>query len=259
MNIKKLAAILSLSPLCLWAEEIIETEIRNPVKWSVSSTYFSEYLARPGFILYDQPVSQNELVATWKSIYAGLWSSIGLEESRIRKYDQEYQAYLGYKKALGWVLLDGNIRYDVLKELSTQHDDLWMCDLRMDIHKLPVVQPYIATRYFHGVGQNDVSGGWLVWLGVRRVQDLGFGIFNNEHVRLIVDGSVAHSDGVLDRDSGWVYGRLNIQLAAPITKRFALGPQLVVQVPLDDQGKGRKPYTDGTVKVVWGIGASFKF
>ena len=227
--------------------------------WTLTTGIFSEYLARPGFDLYDKPVSQNEITASWHGLYGGIWSSSALEYSSTIKYGQEFQTYIGLKKPIGWITLDGNIRYDALKELSSDKDDLWMVDMRMDITKMSFIQPYIATRYFHPVSSEKPTSGWFVWFGARRIQDIGFGFPHCNRITLIVDGSVTHSDGVLSRDPGWVYSRFCLQMNIPVSKHLTISPQFTTQIPLDDQNKGHHPYTDGTDHFVGSITATLRF
>lgn len=238
---------------------IINLKPQDP-SWTLSTAVLSEYLARPGFSLCDKPVSQNDLSFTWKGMYVGAWSSSGLEKSSQIKYDQELQIYLGYKKLYGWLTFDANIRYDALKEFTQSKDDLWMADFRIDLTKMPIVQPYVATRYFESVGSNDKpDNGWFVWFGIARAQDLGFGLTDAGHLKIIADTSVAYSDGALSRDTGWTYSRFGTKLVVPITKKFSIAPLFIVQFPLDEQGVGRRPYTDGNIKVVGGLMATLKF
>lgn len=229
------------------------------VKWSVTTTFLSEYLARPGFDLYDEPVSQSEIVVAYRGFYIGSWFSQGLAQSQVFNYNQESQTYLGFKKALYSVTLDGSIRYDAFKELSSVRDDLLMVDLRADFTKVPFVQPYVTARYFQAVAADKPGSGWFVWFGARRIQDLGFSMTKAGHVSFVADASIAYSSGALSRDSGWVYGRLLAQANIPLRKGFMITPQLLTQFPLDERGFGHRSYTDGTIKFVWGVSLNYKF
>jgi hypothetical protein len=232
----------------------------RPVTWTLTNSVYSEYLARPGFVLYDKntPVWQSELVARGKSIYAGVWSSVGLEPSPTMRPRKEFQLYLGLNKPYKWITLDGNIRYDVFKDLSLSRDDLLMLDGRMEFTRVPVVKPYIAVRHFRCLGLAKPDSGWFVWFGFRRMQDLGIKTKAGQ-VRAAFDASVAYTEGALSRDPGWVYGRLLSQIMIPWNERLMIVPQLMIQTPFDKQGIGRIPYTDGRTHFVSGLNITYKF
>lgn len=220
--------------------------LSEDIKWSATSSIWSQYLARPGFILYDGPTIQNDISGSWKGIYAGLWSSTGLGESDSLR--QEYQAYFGHRIMLSVVTIDWNLRYDAFKDIDLASDDLWMFDARVDFSKVPYVQPYIATRHFHSVGGIESINGWFYWIGARHSRSLGF--FD---AKVILDVSVAYCDGALNRESGWVYQRSILQFTFPLTKQLTLTPQVTVQAPLS------APSFTSDLIVVGGMSLNYKF
>ncbi len=220
--------------------------LSEDIKWSATSSIWSQYLARPGLILYDGPTMQNDISGSWKGIYAGLWSSTGLGESDNLR--QEYQAYFGHRTTLSIITIDWNLRYDAFNDMSSTDDDLWMFDARLDFSKVPHVQPYIATRHFHGVDGIESINGWFYWIGARHSHSLGF-----VGAKVVLDVSVAYCDGALNRDSGWVYQRSVLQFAFPLTKQLVLTPQVTVQAPLSVPG-----FTSELI-VVGGASLAYKF
>jgi hypothetical protein len=261
MNIKNLLVINLICAFSVQAQnnDRLKLPIEDEFSGSITSSFLSEYLAKPGFSLYDKAVSQNEIVGAYHGLYLGLWSSTGLVKSQTTPYNQEFQTYLGIKRQVGWISLDGNIRYDFLKDLSLIKDDLWMADMRLDLNRMPVIQPYIATRYFQSIGLKNLSSGWFVWFGARHSQDLGFGFTRAGHAQFITDASVAHSDGALSREPGWIYSRILTRISVPLTRNLSIAPELTTQIPLDEQGKRYHPYTDGKVDLVGGVSMTLKF
>jgi hypothetical protein len=240
-NVKKVKTILFLFVFVTSAARVYSEE----VSWVATSTLWSKYLARPGLVLYDGPTIHNEVVASWKGVYGGLWASTGLGRSDVLR--QEYQSFLGYRRKVGEVIFDANIRYDAFRDIDRISDDLLMFDARLDFTNVPLVKPYIAMRQFLSVSGNDSVDGGFYWLGLKRSMNLGGGISTT------VDLSVAYCDGALSRGRGWVYQKSAIQLSVPITKQLTLSPQLVLQLPLSAPSFTLRPI------VVGGVSLNYRF
>ena len=63
-------------PLFLSAADKLSTDI----SWVFKTTVMSEYLAKPGITLHDQPILINEVTGKIGPWYGGIWSSVGLTD-----------------------------------------------------------------------------------------------------------------------------------------------------------------------------------
>lgn len=108
-------------------------------------------------------------------------------------------------------------------------DDQWIVDTEVSYWKSSWFQPYVAYRYFGGVGEGSPHPGSFWWLGIKRKQP--FSLWGKE-MPLSIDVQFAFSDGALGREgkhSGFVYGRLTVFQEIAITEHLALLPHVIWQ------------------------------
>lgn len=224
----------------------------DDVNWTIKNGVMSEYLAKPGITLHDNPVTVNEVTASYGEWYAGMWSSFGMTDARLSgDFGDEVDFYAGLRGESGILRLDLSGNYFMLNELSHTDDDQVTFDVRLDMPKVKLVQPYFAARYFGGVGESSPEHGWFMWWGATRRQSLPFRLPRRRgNAFLDIDAQVAYSDGALRREPGIIYGRFSVGTGIPVSKQTTLRPVYILQVPSGDQTGHRGDYTDRIRHVV---------
>ncbi|MFA6601298.1 MAG: hypothetical protein WCT02_00320 [Candidatus Paceibacterota bacterium] len=218
----------------------------------------SRYIGKQGLMLFDGPVTINEVIVQKGSWYVGVWNSTALASKKHGKFGNETDFTIGYRKQIGstnsiWFpTVDCSLSYFVLCDWSTANDDRPIADLRLEFSRIPYVQPYVAFRYF-GSLSHVTEDGWFFWVGLKRDQPLGVKLFSRE-LRLNIDSCLAFStEDSFGREGGFIFGRVHASLQIPLTKRFALNPFCMVQVPSGDQRGGKEDFTDGIRHVLGGF------
>ncbi len=232
------------------------------IQYRIKAGIQDRYVNKAGLVAYDAPVMVNEVVVTKNNFYGGLWNATSLGSEKYGKFGKELDFNFGYKQSLGsgqfWIpTCDIALSYYVLGDWTTVSDDRFIIDFRIEFAKIPIVQPYIAFRYFGSVGEASKDGEFF-WLGLRRDQSLGIKPFGSE-VSLRVDAFFAFvTQGSMGRDGGFIYSRVQTSLNVPLSKRFSINPFCMVQVPAGDQNGGREDFTKCTERVLGGfVGVRF--
>ncbi len=248
-------AILAIGLGILFNSSVVAGEIQYRVKAGVHS----QYILKSGVIAHNGPVSQIEAIVALKNgFYGGVNNTMSLGGTFYKQLD----FLVGYKKSFGsgqlWdPTLDATLSYFTLGDWSQLNDDRFVLDLRLEFAKVPIVQPYVAFRYFGSIGEVTIDGEFF-WLGASRTQPLGLKPFAGE-VSLRADVSFAFAtEGSLGRQGGFVYSRYQASLNVPISKHLSLNLFCMVQVPAGDQN-GRKIDFVSQVEKVFGGFVSVEF
>lgn len=235
--------------------------------WLVEATtgINSDYLARPGMVLYNRPLWENSFVVshtlrdydvTW---YAGVWGVIGLNDrglSHAKDYGDEFNAFMGLHRDLfGFLGVDVRGSYFALKH---HRDDLWVVDAVLHF-KNPYVTPYVSVRYFGEVEGRSPNKGWLSLIGLKKTIPL------SNTASLYLNTYIASSDGALGRDPSWfIYGRMQVGAEVKVTERNGVAVSLLssvtIQLPAANQNGHAKDYTGQKEKEIsFGVLIKFSF
>lgn len=224
----------------------------------------SQYLARPGMVLYNRPLWENSFAISHALVhditgYAGVWGVIGLNDrglSHKKDYGDEFNGFVGLRRDLfGFLGVDLRGSYFALKH---HRDDLWVIDGVFHF-KNPYITPYVAIRYFGEVEDRSPNKGWLSLVGLKKSIPL------SDTANLYLNTFMASSDGVLGRDPSWfVYGRVQVGAEVKVAERngvaISLLPSVTIQLPAANQNGHPKDYTGQKEKeVAFGILIKFSF
>lgn len=220
--------------------------------WSLTSSVYSKYIGKIGGIFSEDPIFVNELDWSKGNLFAGAWSSTGLDKHPYGStYADELDLYLGYSRTFDRIHVQADVAYYAIKDLTLMNDDILAVEGEINLPKVPIVQPYLSFRQFEKVGRNSFPGGMFYWAGIRRAQPLGGQTLN-------LDLMTAYSNAALGKDRGLVFARLTANLPVTINKRTTLTPSVVLQEPIGGQEHHQLAYTTKN-EVVWGLAVGYKF
>ncbi len=223
--------------------------------WTLTTGVFNEYLAKPGIVLYDRPECMNSLSVNIHDYYAGIWSSTPIGEPYNINLGSEIDLYAGWHKKFSMMSVDIRGTYLALYDLGKMDNDLWAFDAEVDFDKVPIIQPYLATRHYGQIGSKSPGPGTFGWVGIKRNQPLGLTI-GKDKLRVCLDSALASSDGALGREGGLAYWRTGLTLPIGIFRNLTFAPSLTYQYSLD---QGNKSYTKGKDDLVYGFNLIYKF
>ena len=253
---KKMMAIVlgvSISQSLGWAQT-------DELHFRLETSIRSAYLAKVGVLLYDQPSWVNDLSASYRSWYAGVWSTAGLSDDEFgNNFGDEIDWYAGWKKAFGYVDLDLTASYFQLRKLNQSRDDLVALDAKFTCTADKLLQPYLQVRRIESIGDASPDGGWFVFFGSQYRQPLWFNLPGNaDRQNLLVDVSGAYSDGALGRESGVPWGRVKLSTDVRLSDDLTLTPSVLWQIGAGDQDGLPDDYTDGN-QTVYALSLTYKF
>lgn len=253
---KKFLAVFVTASLGLLFFSVAFAGNENNWKFNLSTGVNSQYLAKPGMVLYNRPIWENNFVISYRdSYYAGSWIPVGLNDRGLKHkkdFGDELQLFAGVKNNWRFLKSDLRFNYFVLNDFRKSRDDLWVFDGWLDFN-VPLATPYLYVRYFGEVGRKSPERGWFYWVGLKRNQSL------SDKVSLNLNALLAFSDGALSRDPGFIYGRLLTSVDVRISQKVSLSPFLTIQVPAGGQRGRRNDYTDQKEKMAVGVNLNFNF
>lgn len=142
-------------------------ENENNWKFNLSAGITSQYLAKPGMVLYNRPIWENNFVIFYRELYyAGSWIPVGLNDRNLKHkkdFGDEFQFFGGIKKNWRFLKSDLRLNYFALNDFRKSHDDLWVFDGWLDFN-VPSVTPYVYVRYFGEVGRKSPGGAGFIGL-----------------------------------------------------------------------------------------------
>ena len=242
-NVTAIAALIYLLTLPVQAEDLGIT---------YTTGVLSSYLARPGITLYSSPMSVNEVQFSRNSWYAGIWASSAFQKRN--DFDSEIDFYVGRTDKFKHITSDLRFSYFVMTPVGDQ----WIFDNRISL-ATPYLQPYFATRFFGEIYKDSPKAGWFNWIGVKRVQSLGFRLpYQNMVQELHLDLTSAFSAGALGGRAGYVYSRLTITSPVNIADGIDLIPLFAYQLTDGGQNGRKGDYTKGD-KILGGLLLQFHF
>lgn len=224
-------------------------------KFNLSTGVTSQYLAKPGMVLYNRPIWENIFVFSLNQYYGGFWTSAGLNDRGIHhKFDfgDEIDLFGGFRYEFKILKIDLRASYFALNNFRNSHDDLWVIDSWLDL-KTPLLTPYLYIRYFGEVGSESPERGWFYWVGVKKNLPL------SDKISFNLNSSLAFSDGALRRDPGFIYGRIFTVANIKINDKVSLSPFLVIQIPAGGQHGKPTDYTDKREKFMFGVSLNINF
>jgi|GEM_PF-3537559 len=224
---------------------------------SFSSGVDSEYLVKPGFIVYNKPMWWNNLRLEYDGWYVNLWGSLGIDSER-GTFGDEGDITIGKKFTAAGCNIDISGSYFALADIGEYSNDLYIFDAHANFpEKIPWITPWVAARYFGSVGENSPRAGWFGWVGFERLQPLGFQLpLQDQEFAVNFDAWAAFSmGGAFGGDAGPVYTRLKASTKIIINEDNFITPWIMWHAPI--QGVGN--YLDGEHHFIYGISFTHSF
>ncbi len=127
--------------------------------------------------------------------------------------------------------------FDSIHEIERIDDDVIQQYLRIDLPRIPVIQPYAEGYNWIKSGDRSPPVGYFARAGIHRQQPLGFSL-RKSPMELGLDLSVGYSGpGLFGTSEGLAYYRAVVSTAFQISKNFKIVPAIIGQLPGGGQDK----------------------
>lgn len=138
------------------------------------------------------------------------------------------------------VKLNFMLLYDSISQIERLNDDLWEQFVRIDLPRVPFVQPFAEFYHWNAQGRNSPPTGCFIKTGIHRQQPLGFK-FHDKPVELSIDLLAGwSSEGLFGNSSGLAYYRVILSSEFQVTKNMKFIPSIVGQLPGGRQDDDRR-------------------
>lgn len=235
---------------------------QNNCRATLTTGLFNQYLGKPGISLYKGAWWVTDINQTCGEWSFGVWGAAGLGSSNIFEdhLGNEIDLYINWRRRFQWAELFIQLSYfaldlapDGFKHVS---EDQWIVDAEFSLHYWQAARPYIAYRYFGGIGNNSPDPGSFYWIGVRREQQLWFRLPRQpDMLALNLDVQTAFSDGPLGGRSGLANSRLSVSTEIVLTQSLSFLPNITWQVA----PTGKRRYADSTNEFQYGCFIRYRF
>ena len=244
---------------------LLSADSGNDKHWSgfAETAVTNNYVVLPGAVVDHNPRLETQLTLRYgdaqSAWYGNIWVSDPLVSRDTKDFGDEVDLSLGYQRTFEQLQLDTKLGYFAFKDLTDIKNDRLVFDLKLTLHHMPVVQPYIKMRYFGELNDHSAPGGFFFLVGASRHQPLGFTLPWSQSEQTLDFGiDTGWSGGAFNKDAGYVYTRLWLSPKVDLSKQWYLQPSASYQWSAASQQGRPSDYADGN-QWMFKLAVGFKF
>ncbi len=149
-----------------------------------------------------------------------------------------FNLWKGGPKNQPLVKIEAMLLYDAISRIKELDDDVIEQFVRIDLPRVPVVQPYVEGYHWTKTGDDSPQVGFFGRAGLHRQQPLGVKLFGSP-LELSMDVSAGYCWGTFGTSRGLAYYRGVLGTEIRLNKRLSVTPFVVGQLPGGGQEDGR--------------------
>lgn len=209
---------------------------------NLSTKVLNQYVGDTGVVVYNRPVSQNDLTITHipSGIYLDIWQSISLNHSgRSTNFGNEIDYTLGWSGDIAGIGIDTGVAYlDLITLFKMTEGDVVQpyieLNKKLDIAERHTLTPYVRVEYgIPAKGNAKEFKGLYVYTGLKH------GCQVSKNISISQKAAIIYDDGAYAADRAWV-GTYEIAPSYRITDWLSFDLTGKIIGPFTNVNDGRK-------------------